>query len=287
MKDKLLFERPEEFRIFPWTNATDPSIKMIGYHDFRHSKPIFQPRRQDFHTLHFVISGKGRLEIGDKKYEIGENTVFYIDDETIFSYYPDENDPWQYIFVEFRGEQAIKYVQQTGLSTEQPIIACAEPYKFLELAVNCFNRETIPYAMALSVFWMLLASISLPEGIGKNRGDEMLERIKASIKMRYLDPDFSVESLCRELFISHSHLCRVFRTYEHTTVSAYVKRLRLDYAASLLTSTDYTLKNVAYMSGFKLYEYFFRSFRTQFGMTPTEYRQNFFKQINKLHSTNN
>lgn len=285
MKEKLLFERPEEFRVFPWNDTTDPAIKILGYHDFRHVKPIVRPRRQDFHTLHFVISGKGTLIVNGTRYEVGENQVFYVDDETLFSYYPDEKDPWQYIFIEFRGESAVNYVRSAGFSSSSPITTSGEPYKFLELAVNCFNREQIPYAMAISVFWLLVASVTIPQGSGRNRQDETIERLKASIKMRFLDPDFSVESLCREQYISHSHLCRVFKAYEQITVAAYVRRLRLDYAASLLVSSNYSLKNIAFMSGFKEYEYFFRSFRNQFRMTPTAYRQNYLQATNRKNES--
>lgn len=285
MKEKLLFERPEEFRVFPWNDTTDPAIKILGYHDFRHVKPIVRPRRQDFHTLHFVISGKGTLIVNGTRYEVGKNQVFYVDDETLFSYYPDEKDPWQYIFIEFRGKSAVNYVRSAGFSSSSPITTSGEPYKFLELAVNCFNREQTTYAMAISVFWLLVASVTLPTGGGRNRQDETIERLKACIKMRFLDPDFSVESLCREQYISHSHLCRVFKAYEQITVAAYVRRLRLDYAASLLVSSDYSLKNVAFMSGFKEYEYFFRSFRNQFGMTPTAYRQNYLQATSRKNES--
>ena len=87
------------------------------------------------------------------------------------------------------------------------------------------------------------------------------------------DPDFSVRDLCRELTISHSQLHR--RLTEATGLSAgkFIRSIRLESAKALLRDPELTITAVAYDTGFKDPDYFYRVFKKEFGMTPGEYRE--------------
>ena len=56
------------------------------------------------YALHFVLFGKGTLIDGNgKKYELGKNDTFLLYKNEKYSYCPDNQDPWSYIWVEFSG----------------------------------------------------------------------------------------------------------------------------------------------------------------------------------------
>ncbi len=69
------------------------------------------------------------------------------------------------------------------------------------------------------------------------------------------------------------HLIRTFREFFHATPGEYVRRLRLDLAASLLTAGNLPLTQVAMQCGFADQSHFSKAFRRQFSQSPGEYRR--------------
>ena len=69
------------------------------------------------------------------------------------------------------------------------------------------------------------------------------------------------------------HLARTFRTVHECTIGDYVRRLRVDRAASLLRTTRRTLLDIALECGFAGASQFSRSFRAVHAITPTAWRQ--------------
>ena len=270
---KDFIEQSEDFRFFSVKSEKEFYVHVIGYHNLRRVPALTVLRRQEYHTLHFVLAGKGTLILGNKKYDVEQNDVFYIDDKCTFAYFPKTEDPWEYVFFEFRGDFAEQYIAGTKLSRSNPVAHASDAQLIASMLFSTFSQEQTSYPYALSVFWLIMDSISEKNHSSKKRTQsDFIEDVKSYIRIKYLDSDFSIENLCKNKFISHSHLCRIFKSHENMSVVSYIKKMRLEYAASLLKSTDYSLKKISVMSGFKEYEYFFRSFKKQFGETPSVYR---------------
>ncbi len=273
MEKTYFAEKPEIFNWFTKKPGDDFYLRNIGYHNFAFATAWRYEHRQTFHTLHFVISGKGVLLLNGKKYPIEANTVFYIDNDSLFAYYPDEKDPWEYVFFEFDGTHAKSVLEGTSLSHDNPMAVPKNPFALKNYLHAAFNG-TPSYSYALSAFFNMLDQLASDEQstARKNTRRDFVNDVKSYISAKFFDPDFSVEELCRGLFISHSHMCRIFKQYEKIPVVTYIKNTRLEYAASLLSGTNYSLKDIAIMSGFKDYGYFFRAFKKRYKETPTEYR---------------
>lgn len=271
------FDVPEVFNWFSPHDYTELALRNFGYHNYAFAKPNLYMRKQSIHTLHLIISGRGYLFLKGKRYELGAGDVFYLDDKSFFSYYPEQSDPWEYVFFEFYGTQATTALDGTNLSIDNPVSKVKNPYtvrKYLHLG---FVDGKPTYAFALSAFFNLIDAIC-PPSYSTSSGEkqkikaDFIEEIKSYISLKFFDQEFTVEGLCKTFFISHSHLCRLFKKHEGVPVITYIKNLRLEHSAQLLIETDYSLKDVAMMSGFKEYEYFFRSFKKRYGTTPTDYR---------------
>ncbi len=71
---------------------------------------------------------------------------------------------------------------------------------------------------------------------------------------------------------SHEHVCRTCKEVLGLTPSAYINRIRLDYAAHLLRSDETSIEGIAAACGYDNTSYFYRLFRDQYGMTPRNYR---------------
>ena len=86
------------------------------------------------------------------------------------------------------------------------------------------------------------------------------------------DPEFGVAELARELFLDRSHLFRRTRELLGGSPSELIRRARLERAANLLHEGAGSVSEVAYAVGFQSVSHFSQCFREQFGVSPSQYR---------------
>ncbi|MBC8595368.1 AraC family transcriptional regulator [Qingrenia yutianensis] len=84
--------------------------------------------------------------------------------------------------------------------------------------------------------------------------------------------DISVESTAKHLKIAPNYFGSVFKKNIGVSFNDYVNTLRLKYACGLLENSDYSIKEIAYFSGFNSIEYFFFIFKKRLFTTPNAYR---------------
>lgn len=83
----------------------------------------------------------------------------------------------------------------------------------------------------------------------------------------------SVRAMADEAGVHAVHLARMFRRRHGCAVAEYVRRLRIQRAAALLTSTDLPIAGVADETGFADQPHLTRVFKAQTGLTPGAYRR--------------
>ncbi|MBQ8685653.1 MAG: helix-turn-helix domain-containing protein [Clostridia bacterium] len=251
---------------------------MIGYHNFHYISPLPYPRKQGRYTLHFVVSGHGYLIVNGEKFTINPHDVFCLDNECTFSYYPDKNDPWEYVFFVFDGERAVDYKTTPDFSNTNPVKSCRHPQKITSMLASALqkkeNGRPISYFEVTALFFLLLDSVTDTESDREFFYESsFIEEVKDFVQMKYLEPEFNVKYLCDCMHISHSHLCRIFKQSEKMSIISYINQLKMARAEELLLTTNFTITEVSYMSGYREYEYFLRLFKRMHGVSPTEYRK--------------
>jgi AraC-like DNA-binding protein len=101
-----------------------------------------------------------------------------------------------------------------------------------------------------------------------------LERILFYIQENFSDK-ITLASLSEHFELSKSYILRLFRDNLNTTVTAYINRYKLNYAAVLLKSTTQNVTEVAESLGFTDCYYFSRLFKRQFGESPMKYLKHY------------
>lgn len=85
---------------------------------------------------------------------------------------------------------------------------------------------------------------------------------------------FDLKQLSNDLELNPSYLSREFSKYfENLNFGDYVRKLRIEKAVNLIENTDYTLTEIAYMTGFSDQSHFTRIFKLHTGKNPSEYRK--------------
>lgn len=91
------------------------------------------------------------------------------------------------------------------------------------------------------------------------------------IEDHYLE-QVTLEEIATRSGISVRHLNRIFRAYYQTSPIAYLQRLRLDRACTLLKRTDLSITEISYECGFNDSNYLTRQFKKTFGISPKSFR---------------
>ncbi|MFZ5649623.1 MAG: helix-turn-helix domain-containing protein [Bacillota bacterium] len=97
-------------------------------------------------------------------------------------------------------------------------------------------------------------------------------RVKQYINENYAR-EISLDELARHVFLSPFYLSRIFSEEAETSITDYIKKVRIGKAQSLLMSTGRSIAEVAYSVGYKDPNYFSRVFKSLTGKAPHQYRK--------------
>ncbi len=101
--------------------------------------------------------------------------------------------------------------------------------------------------------------------------NKFLAKLRNILDANLTDPDFNVTKLTTEIGMSRPVLFRKIKMLTGLSVIDLIRSTRLKKAEMLLKQKRMTISEVAFTVGFNDPKYFSKSFRSQFGKTPTEY----------------
>lgn len=102
--------------------------------------------------------------------------------------------------------------------------------------------------------------------------EKTLAKIVKVIEENISDPDLNVNLLCEKSGIPNKQLYRLIKKYMGIGPLDYIRRVRLQKAAVLLSQHRFTVAEISYMVGFKTPSYFAKCFQNQYGMKPSQYQ---------------
>lgn len=93
-------------------------------------------------------------------------------------------------------------------------------------------------------------------------------RLREIIQQHLADSDFSVERLGEEIGLSRVQLYRKVKVLTGKTPVELLRKARLMKARTLVTTTDRSIAEIAYATGFTSPSYFNKCFKDEFGVSP-------------------
>lgn len=106
----------------------------------------------------------------------------------------------------------------------------------------------------------------------KDNVSYLTESVKYQIHTHFHE-DLTVAAIADHLDVSESRLIELFRSETGTTPGAYLRRVRMEAAADLLTGTRRPIQQIASDVGIADANYFVKLFRKEYGVTPSAYRR--------------
>jgi len=101
--------------------------------------------------------------------------------------------------------------------------------------------------------------------------ERFLKKAMGIVEDHMMNTEFSVEMLVTEMGMSRSNLYLKLKEITGLSSSEFIRSVRLKRAVQLIKKSDFSIKEIMYMTGFNTASYFSKCFKKQYGMVPSEY----------------
>ncbi|MBD0384058.1 AraC family transcriptional regulator [Paenibacillus sedimenti] len=238
---------------------------------------------RDF-SLHFVVGGKGNIELNGTNHTLKEGDVFLHTPFQRMRYYTSEDDRWVIYWIQFNGstlanfllergfyESSIWYMKEIG-SLEQSWLELLD-----EIEENNFMRpakiSSLTYAV-LNEF--MFNAIPFSNKRGTNHVDRISKLLPIMQNNAHLP--FNLEEWAEKANLTPNYFCSLFKKITKMTPLTYITKCRIQKSKKMLLSDpNILIKEVAINSGYPSISYFNKIFMEMEGMTPNDFRTNHFK----------
>ena len=157
--------------------------------------------------------------------------------------------------------------QAEAISVMRDIVAAQDSEKDVELVTSFLMQR----------LWHLIYLNTEEKYLTQKDENPASEQARLQMMMQYIHENYDrklcLENIADQAMISKSTALNLFRSYLDDTPVHYLLRYRLQEAAKLLITTEKKITVIAQSSGFENVEYFCKSFKKHYQMTPTEYRR--------------
>ena len=195
------------------------------------------------------------------------------------SYHPNPHTGWKSHWIGFKGKNMDDRVKAGFLTPEKPIYHVGYSFvleglyqRALDEAMkeNAYSQQL----MAGIVNHLIGMMYSLERNIELNKNHMHVDMInRARLRIREsLESDLTIQKIAEDLGVSYSNFRKLFKEYTGLSPATYQQDLRLLRAKELLSTTDLTIKEIAYRLNFESPDYFSAKFKAKMGCKPSEIR---------------
>ncbi|WOD42869.1 hybrid sensor histidine kinase/response regulator transcription factor [Hwangdonia lutea] len=103
--------------------------------------------------------------------------------------------------------------------------------------------------------------------------EKFLKKAIRIVESNISNPEFSIASFIDEMGTSRSVLYRKLKALTDQSISEFIKTIKLKRAGQLISKSDMNISEIAYDLGFNDLKHFRKSFKKQFNVLPSQYRE--------------
>lgn len=262
--------------------ASDKQLNSLSVYNagYERCHPGYQwgPGVRDHYLIHHIIRGKGYYTMEDRTWILGPGDTFLLFPNVESSYRADREEPWEYAWVGFAGDDAWSMIANTEFSRKNPVLdhgaVSGELFQKIR-AVYEANGNTFRDAVAMTgALYSLMGFFMKHSGSEprpENPQTDYVNRARQYIAERFSYP-ITVEDVAAYTGVSRSYLFRLFRSQMKQSPKEYLLDYRIRQACQLLNRTDLPVGSIAHSVGFEDNLYFSKVFKKYKSCTPSEYR---------------
>lgn len=251
----------------------------VGY-DKCNSLHKFGPSLRENYIIHYIVSGCGEYRVNDVIYELSAGDFFLIRPNELVTYIADEENPWEYYWIGFSGNQVNNFLLNNGFDVSDYTGCIAENNELSGKLQKLLNLDFFNDKMKLSNAAVFLDIFSYFHGVKENniavqkekRSRMYRDSFLLYVKNNYYREDLSIEKIARSMYLNTSYFSQLIKNELGITALDYLVGYRLNRATILLKTTELNIEEIAQAVGYQNRHSFSRAFKKKFNISPTNYR---------------
>ncbi len=233
----------------------------------------FAHRHREIELI-FMLKGCAKAIINGNTYELSQGNALIVFPNHLHQFI--SSGPEDYILLLIPSNIYNDYSESIeGHRPENPIIEKgAENETVLSLAQICMqSRDHYAYQCRKFLIGAILGMVLSEVKLTKTLTDKSsMERILDYCEKHYRD-NITLDSMAKELFLSKYYISRLFTGQLGISFCNYISSLRIEETVKLLTTTDMSITDICFTTGFSSTRTFNRVFIDRIGVCPKEYRE--------------
>ena len=211
--------------------------------------------------------------------QLREGDIFLLFPGEWHSYCPKPKTGWKSYWIGFKGRNIDDRVRAGFLSPTKPIYHIGFSDDIVSLYKKAYETAIREAAYSQQVLAGLVNHIigvmySMERNIELNRNQGHVDMVnRARLRIREsLESSLTIQQVAEDLGVSYSNFRKLFKEYTGISPATYQQDLRLQRAKELLSTTDMSVKEIAYRLNFESPDYFSAKFKAKTGRRPSELR---------------
>ncbi len=243
----------------------------IVEHNLTKNHPL---HRHEYYEFEFVKSGKGTVMINSTPYPFSAGTAWFCTSTDFHEIFIEE--PAKIVNICFR----IDWVENEILNS-LPFGAVIQNYDEKIIDRFCKEYSSDEYGNRIYLKHSLsCVLIDFARVIEEKEKRDVYSKFSQPIgqALRFIhnhsNDDISLNDVAANVGLSPSYFSSRFHSELNISFQSYIINLRLETAAKFLISTNYSVTDICFISGFNNYVNFTKAFKKRYNMTPMQYRKN-------------
>ena len=141
--------------------------------------------------------------------------------------------------------------------------------------LEVWNKKELGYKYRCSaILCEIFAECYAQNYVSKTQNSKIRSSVEYLLQS-YRKSDLTIKEIADKSFISEVYFRKLFKEEYGVSPQKYIVDLRIQNAVGLISAGYYSLKEVAYLSGYTDYKYFSVEFKKKIGVSPSEYIYDF------------
>ena len=185
----------------------------------------------------------------------------------------------QIVFVDMNMPRmnGVDFLEQAASRYPESRFIVVSGYDSFDFARAALRHNVVDYLLKPVDEEELAAALKKAVSLLPPQPEEAADNLKKYIDEHYRE-EISLEFLAEQFHFSREYIGRIFRAKHGFAVYEYILQVRMKQAVELLRNPKLTLPVIADFLGYSNANYFSKAFRRFYGISPSDYRNQNFRQ---------
>lgn len=286
-------------RVTPEYELVDDGIETIRYLEHGFPSELIRWHAHDDYELHFIVASQGKVFVGDYIGNYKPGQLILTGPRLPHNWICQDGDtsvPLRDMVIRFDHE-SFEYGAKIfpELAEVMPMLLRAKSgIEFFDFDYD-FLKSVFEKVRDSSGLQRVINALPLLHKLSQSRNYRLLSTVQIDLKssetlqrkintvVDYVSKnyanDITLADVASLIGMSDSHFSRFFKKATGNRFTEFVNRMRISRACNLLTETDQQIANICFQVGFNNVANFNRRFHELKGVTPRDFRTQYYKRI--------